>query len=109
MKKKTGNKFLKGAVVGAALGVAAGLLASSKEGKKVKKEVKEKLGDFYAVMAPKLKKAKEVGEKEYKFFINKALADYNKDGKFNKEDLKHLAKEAQKSWKHIKKHLSEDQ
>ncbi len=104
MKKKN-SKFISGALIGAALGVAAGIFASSKEGKKIKKEVKEKLAEFYAEMAPKIKKAKDMGEKEYKSFIKKALADYNKDGKFNKEDFKNLVKEAQKSWKHLTKHL----
>jgi len=48
---------------------------------------------------------KEVGEQEYKKFINKALTDYNKDGKFGKEDLKNLAKQVHASLKHLKKNL----
>lgn len=104
MAKKS-SKFLSGAMVEAALGIAAGLFANSKAGKELKKEVKDKMADFYQTITPKLKKMKEVGEKEYKAFINKAAADYNKDGKFSKEDLKKLAKQAGDSWKHIKKHL----
>lgn len=105
MKKKTSSKFLSGALIGAALGVAAGLFADSEKGKEMRKEMKDKMADFYATIAPKIKKAKEMGEKEYKVFVNKALADYNKDGKFDKEDLKKLAKQAHASWKHLKKHL----
>lgn len=104
-KSEKSSKFLSGALVGAALGIAAGIFANSKTGKELKKEVKVKAADFYKTISPKLKKMKEVGEKEYKVFINKALEDYNKDGKFDKEDLKHLAKQAKDSWKHLKKHL----
>jgi len=99
------SKFLSGALVGAALGVAAGIFANSKTGKQMQKDAKDKMAEFYASLAPKIKKAKEIGEQEYKIFINKALADYNKDGKFDAEDLKHLAKQAHTSWKHLKKHL----
>jgi len=105
MATKKSSKFLKGAVIGAALGVATGLFANSKAGKELKKEVKDKMADFYQSITPKLKKMKAVGEKEYKDFINKAVADYNKDGKFSKEDLKKLANQAKNSWKHIKKNL----
>ncbi len=104
-KTKKSSKFLSGALVGATLGIAAGIFANSAKGKELKKEVKDKMADFYKTIAPKLKNMKEVGEKEYKTFINKALADYNKNGKFDKEDLKNLAKQAHASWKHLKKHL----
>lgn len=104
-EKKKSSKFLSGALIGAALGVAVGLFATSKKGKEVRKEMKDKMAEFYQTIAPKLKKMREVGEKEYKTFINKALVDYNKDGKFNKEDLKKLAQHAHASWKHLKKHL----
>lgn len=107
MKKqnKKSSKFLSGALIGATLAVAVGIFANSKKGKELKKEVKDKMTDFYATITPKLKKMKEVGEAEYKLFISKALKDYNKDGKFDAEDLKNMAKEAHKSWKHLKKHL----
>ena len=107
MKKQSekSNKFLSGALIGAALGVAAGIFAESKTGKEVRKEVKDKMAEFYKTIAPKLKNAKEMGEREYKSFINKALVGYNKTKKFKKEDLKNLAKEAHASWKHLKNHL----
>ena len=69
------------------------------------KELKFKMAEFYKTIAPKIKRAKAMGEKEYKAFITKALADYNKDGKFDAEDLKSLMKEAHASWKHLKKNL----
>ncbi|HAS80654.1 MAG: hypothetical protein UR25_C0002G0014 [Candidatus Nomurabacteria bacterium GW2011_GWE1_32_28] len=104
-KEDKSSKFLSGALIGAALGVAAGIFANSKTGKEIKEEVNNKMVEFYKTIAPKLKNAKEMGEKEYKEFINKAIVDYNKKGKFDKEDLKKLTKEAHKSWKHLKKHL----
>lgn len=105
VKKKKSSKFLSGALVGATLAVAAGIFSSSEKGQELKKEVKDKMADFYKTVAPKIKKAKAMGEKEYKAFMEKALADYNKDGKFDAEDLKHLARQAHASWKHLKKHL----
>ncbi len=104
-KTNKSSKFLSGALIGAALGVAAGIFAESKTGKEVRKEIKDKMAEFYKTVAPKLKNAKEMGEKEYKIFINKALADYKKNKKFDAEDLKKMAKEAHASWKHLKKHL----
>ena len=103
--KGKSSKFLSGALIGAALGVAAGIFANSETGKEMRKEVKDKMADFYKTITPKIKKMKDVGEKEYKAFITKALDDYNKDGKFNAEDLKNLAKQAHASWKHLKKNL----
>ncbi len=107
--KKTNNKksskFLSGALIGAALGVAAGIFAASKTGKEMEGEVKDKMEDFYKTIAPKIKKAKKMGEKEYKEFIGKALVNYNKTGKFSQQDLENIAKEAHASWKHLKKHL----
>ena len=102
---KKSSHFLSGALIGATLAVAAGIFASSKTGKEMTKEVKNKSLEFYKYIAPQLKKAKDIGEKEYKEFINKALLNYNKNKKFNKEDLESLAKEAHASWKHIKKHF----
>ncbi|MEK7088942.1 MAG: YtxH domain-containing protein [Patescibacteria group bacterium] len=107
MKKtnKKSSKFLSGALIGTALGVAAGIFSASKTGKEMRKEMKDKSIEFYEFIAPQIKKAKEMGEKEYKIFINRALVNYNKNKKFKKEDLKNLAKEAHASWKHLKKHL----
>jgi gas vesicle protein len=104
-KTNKSSKFLSGALIGATLAVAAAIFAESKTGKEVRREVKDKMAEFYKFAAPKLKNAKEMGEKEYKIFINKALADYRKNKKFDAEDLKKLAKEAHASWKHLKKHL----
>lgn len=107
-EKKVNNKsskFLSGALIGAALGVAAGIFAASKTGKEIKNEVKDKMAEFYKSISPKLKKAKEMGEKEYKEFVSKALVSYNKSGKFSQEDLENVKKEALASWKHLKKHL----
>ena len=103
--KSKGSKFLSGALLGAALGVAVGLFANTKSGKKVVKEVKDTSADFYKYLAPRLKKAKEIGESEYKNFVDTALVAYNKNKKFNKSDLEKLKKEAYASWKQIKKHF----
>lgn len=104
-KEEKSSKFLSGALIGAALGVAAGLFATSKAGKDMTKEVKNKSVEFYKYIAPQIKKAKEMGEKEYKEFINKALVSYNKNKKFSDKDIENLKKEAKASWKHLKKHL----
>ena|SRR3989338_9067325 len=107
MKKQDekSNKFLSGALIGAALGVAAGIFATSKKGKEISKEAKVKIAEFYKFIAPQIKKAKEMGEEEYKKFINKALISYNKNKNLSTEQVKSLAKEAHASWKHLKKHL----
>jgi gas vesicle protein len=104
---KKGSNFLSGALVGATLGIAASMFATSKKGQEMEQELKDKIKmtDFYKNIAPKIKKAKSIGEKEYKSFIAKSLIDYNKNGKLSKEDLERMTKEAQASWKHIKKHL----
>lgn len=104
-KEDKSSKFLSGALIGAALGVAAGIFAASKTGKEIKNEMKDKMAEFYKTLAPKLKKAKEMGEKEYKEFVNKALVSYNKKGKFGPEDLENVKKEVHASWKHLKKHF----
>ena len=111
MKKKTNKKsshFLSGALVGAVLGVAAEIFATSEKGKEMEGELKDKMVGFYKSIAPKIKKAKTMGEKEYKAFISKALVNYNKNGEFSEKDIKNIAKEAQDSWKHLKKHLKEE-
>ena len=104
-KNKKSSKFLSGALIGAALGVATTIFTESETGKEMRREAKSKIEDFYATIAPKIKKAKKMGEQEYKAYINKALADYKKSGKIDAKDLKKLAKEAHASWKHLKKHL----
>ncbi len=90
-----------GGLIGAALGVGAGLLAESKLGKKAG----HLPADFYRYMAPQIKKVKRVGEAEYKKFVAEATKRYGKDKKLSQAEANHLAKEAQASWKHLKKHL----
>ncbi len=104
-KPKKGYLWLEGALVGAALGVGAGLLAESKLGKKIGKEAKHASADFLAYIAPQAKKMKKMGEAEYKAFISSAMERYGKDKKLSKTEAMRLAKEAQASWKHLKKNL----
>lgn len=107
-KVKNGNKgygALAGGLIGAALGVGAGLLAESNLGKQLGKEGKHLSADFYRYMSPQIKKVKEVGEAEYKEFVEKAIERYSKDKKLSKTEAQHLAKDAQASWKHLKKNL----
>lgn len=103
--KGGGYGWLAGALIGAALGVGAGLLAESKLGKKLGKEVKNLSADFYRYMAPQIKKVKKMGEVEYKAFVAQAMERYNKDKKLSAAEAKHIVKNAQASWKHLKKHL----
>lgn len=99
------SKFLSGALIGAVLGVAAGIFATSKKGKEMGREVKDKSVEFYNFIAPQLKKVREMGEQEYKKFINKAVLEYKKNKNLSTEQVKNIAKEAHASWKHLKKHL----
>ncbi len=109
MKKQTtkgnGYAWLAGGLVGAALGVGAALLAESKTGKKMGKEIKHAASDFYAYMAPQLKKVKKMGEVEYKKFVEEAMKQYSKKKKISAIEAKKLVKEAQTSWRHLKKNL----
>lgn len=104
-KKKGSYAWLAGGLVGAALGVAAGLLAESKFGKQLGKEAKDLSADFYHYMVPQIKKVKKMGELEYKKFIAEAGERYSKEKKVSQAEAKHLVKNAQASWKHLKKHL----
>jgi len=104
-KKKGGYAWLAGGLVGAALGVGAGLLAESKFGKKLGKDAKDLTADFYHYMVPQIKKVKKMGEEEYKKFIAEAGERYGKEKKISQAEAKHLVKNAQSSWKHLKKHL----
>lgn len=99
------SKFLTGALVGAMLGIAVGVLAETKTGKKLAKQAKGKSGEFYKYIIPKLKKAKQMGEKEYKLFIKSALETYAKNKELTKEEVDSLAKQTHKYWKLLKKHL----
>ncbi len=98
------KRFLKGALIGAALGVAAGLMLAPEEGKKFQKDAKKKYAKFYAEVAPKLKKMREVGEKDFKIFIKQAAENYAKAKKMSEPERRTLGKEAQALWKHLSKH-----
>lgn len=109
-KKNVKNKlkFIGGAVVGTALGIAAGLFLSSKKGKEMTSKAKEKLSDFYVYISPELKKIKEMGEREYNEFIEKAGEKYSKAKKLTEKEAKELIKEAKSAWKQIIKNAKEE-
>lgn len=98
--------LLEGAVIGTALGVAAGLFLASKKGKQLQKDTKQKAIEFYAYIAPKIKKIKKLGQKEYVAFIENAAKNYGKAKKFSAAETKRLMAEAKTTWKHLKKHAS---
>ena len=104
-KKGAGYAWLAGGLVGAALGVGAALLAESKAGKKMGKEVKHAASDFYAYMAPQMKKVKKMGEVEYKKFVEEAMKQYSKKKKLSTVEAKQLVKDAHATWRHLKKNL----
>lgn len=107
-KSKTGNggKLLEGALVGAVLGVVAGLLITSEPGKKVGRDIKRLSGDFYNYLAPRVKKLKKVGEAQYGAFVDEGVKHYARAKKLSLVEQRVLAKEAKRSWGHIKKHLN---
>lgn len=104
-KSKRGYSALAGGLIGAALGVGAGLLVESKFGKQLGKKSGQISADFYRYMAPKIKKVKKMGEAEYKKFVAEAVERYKKDKKLSQAEARYLAKNAQASWKHLKKNL----
>lgn len=97
--------MLGGALVGAALGVAAGLLLAPESGKKLRGDVKKKSAEFYAHLSPKIKKLKKIGENEYGEFVKNAAKNYGKAKRLSSRQQKVLVAEAQKTWKHLQKHL----
>ena len=99
-------KLLEGGLVGAVLGVAAGIMLAPKSGKKIRQDIKDMSGDFYNHVAPKIKKMKHVGEKEFNDLMSKGAETFAKAKKLTAEQQKELATEAKKSWKHINKHLT---
>lgn len=105
--KKSRKRYgaLAGGLIGAALGVSAGLLAESEFGKQLGKNAKHLSADFYRYMAPQIKKVKRVGEAEYKEIVAEAMERYRKDKKLSHAEAQHLAKNAQASWKHLKRNL----
>ncbi len=102
---KSSTKLLSGAVAAVAIGIAAAVFLNSKPGKKLKKELKAGLGDFYKVIAPRLKKMKKMGQSEYKEFMKTTAVQYGKAKKMAEPKIKELVKEAQDSWKYFTKHL----
>jgi len=99
-------KFVEGGVAGLALGIAAGIFLSSKKGKALQRDVKDKLADFYQYVAPKIKKAGNMGEKEYKEFMENAAREYGKAKKFSEDTIKQLIVEIKKSWGHFSELLA---
>lgn len=102
---KSGGKLLGGALVGAALGVAAGLLLAPESGKKLRGDLKKRSAEFYAHLSPRIKKMKKMGEKEYGQFVKNAAKNYGKAKRLSSQQQKALVAEAQKTWKHLQKHL----
>lgn len=87
-----------GAVAGLALGVAAGMFLNSKKGKELRENVKETVADFYKHISPQLKKIGDMGQQDYKDFMDAAAEKYGKAKKLSKETLKELKSQAQDSW-----------
>lgn len=102
---KNSTKVLSGAIAALAIGVAAAVFLNSKKGKELKKELKAGLGDFYKVIAPRLKKIKKMGQEEYKAFMKQAAEQYGKAKKMAEPKIAELVKDAQDSWKHFSNHL----
>jgi gas vesicle protein len=103
--KNGGMNFLEGAVAGIALGIAASMFLSSKTGKKLKGEMGHIVADFYKYAAPRMKKMKKMGKKEYEIFMKNAVMQYGKAKKMSEAGMKELLREVQKSWSHIQKHI----
>jgi len=98
--------ILEGAVAGVALGVAAALFLTSKKGREIQKDAKQKAAEFYKYISPKLKKMKQLGEKEYLVFMENAAKNFGRAKKLSQEELKVLIADAKSTWKHLKKHAS---
>ncbi|MHB0978347.1 MAG: YtxH domain-containing protein [Minisyncoccota bacterium] len=103
MKKNNTIKLIEGGLIGAALGIAAGIILAPESGKKFRNDVKNKSAEFHAYLAPRFKKMKRVGEKEYDLLINKAAKSYTKTKSLSEKEGRALIAEAKKSWEYIKK------
>lgn len=97
--------IIAGAVIGAALGVAAGLLMPKNAGKKVQQEFKARSGEFYKFLAPRLKRLKHVGEREYKALVDQAAKSYAELKDISAKEMTDLAKSAKDSWGEMRKEL----
>ena len=106
MAKKKSSSMLGGALIGAALGVAAGMLLAPASGKKTRGDIGKKSAEFYAHLAPRLKKAKRMGEAEYKLFVREAAKNYSKAKRLSAHEEKAIVAHAHKSWKHLRRHLA---
>ena len=98
--------MLGGALIGAALGVVAGMLLAPASGKKLRGGIEKKSAEFYAYLAPRLKKAKRMGEREYKMFVQEAVKNYAKAKRLSAHEQKALVAHAHQSWRHLKRHLA---
>ena len=99
-------KLLEGGLIGAALGVAAGIfMTSTSTGKKLTNDLKDKSADFYAYLAPRLKKIKKMGEADFKVFVKNAAVQYSKAKKLTVEESSKLMGEAEKVWQQLQKHF----
>ena len=103
--KKVKSRLVGGVLLGAALGVAAGMLLAPKTGKKLRKDIRDRAADFYASIAPQLRRLKNMSESQYKAFMKRAVAGYSKAEKLSIDEAKDLARHAQEFWKHFKKHF----
>lgn len=101
----SGGKILEGTLIGAVLGVAAGILLAPESGKKMRKDITKLSGNFYHYIAPRIKKLERMGEAEYHAFVAEGIKKYAKAKRLSLAEEKVLAKEARRSWGHIKKHL----
>ena len=98
--------MLGGALIGAALGVAAGMLLAPASGKKFRSDMGKRSAAFYAHLAPRLKKAKRMGEREYRVFVKEAARNYSKARRLSAHEERAIVAHAHKSWRHLKRHLS---
>ncbi len=109
MKKKITNKneerFLPGTLVGAVLAVAGSMLRASKS-ENVRADIKKLSGDFYHQVSPEIKKMKNVGQTQYQALMTESAKKYAQIKKLSLAESQVLAKEAKRSWVHIKKHLA---
>ena len=103
--KSAVKSVLGGALIGSALGMVAGMLLVAKPGQKLRAGIKSSAADFYKYLAPKIKRLKTVGEKEYDEFIDTAVKAYGKAKKLSARDMQELKHNAKVFWKTFKKNI----